>query len=139
MRRGLRWPRTLASRLSLIFLLSLVLAHGLSFGLQTYERYSTARALMLSNFEQDIATAVAMLERLPAAERPAWLPRLERPNYRYQLDEGLTGTALDIVTAPVSVHTILATLGARTALRFRRFPTFVRIIRRTCNSRTASR
>ncbi|PTQ70527.1 HAMP domain-containing sensor histidine kinase [Pseudomonas sp. GV071] len=107
-----RWlPRTLAARLSLIFLLSLVLAHGLSFGLQTFERYNSARTLMLSNFERDIATAVAILERLPATERPAWLARLERPNYRYQLDDGQPGTPMLNASESVSVRTILATLG----------------------------
>ena len=30
----LRWPRTLASRLSLIFLIGLILAQGLSFGVR---------------------------------------------------------------------------------------------------------
>ena len=38
-----RWPRTLASRLFLIFLVGLVLAHALSFGLQFYERYQSAK------------------------------------------------------------------------------------------------
>ena len=57
----LRWPRSLASRLSLIFLVSLVAAHGLSFGLQFYERYQSAMTLMLGNLEQDLTTTVAML------------------------------------------------------------------------------
>lgn len=105
------WPRTLASRLSLIFLFSLLLAHGLSFGLQTYERYSSAKTLMLSNFEREVATAVAILNRLPAAERPEWLARLERPNYRYQLDRGVPGSPMDMASAPVSVRSILTTLG----------------------------
>ncbi|MDR0278795.1 MAG: HAMP domain-containing protein [Paucimonas sp.] len=115
-----RWPRSLASRLSLIFFASLVLAHGLTFAMQTLERYSSAKTLMLSNFEQDIDTSVAILERLPAAERPAWLQRLQRPNYSYRLDEGETGTAMD--DEPVSVKSIKATLGAHYALSFRDIP-----------------
>ncbi len=39
----MKWPRTLASRLGLIFLTGLVLAYGLSFGLQAYERYISSR------------------------------------------------------------------------------------------------
>ncbi|NNJ15054.1 HAMP domain-containing protein [Pseudomonas putida CSV86] len=114
------WPRSLASRLSLIFLASLILAHGLSFGLQTFERYSSARTLMLSNFEQDIDTSVAILERLPAAERPAWLQRLQRPNYSYRLDQGEAGE--EMTDAPASVQSIKATLGPHYALSFRDIP-----------------
>ena len=36
MNRVLHWPRTLASRLSLIFLVGLILAQALSFGAQYY-------------------------------------------------------------------------------------------------------
>ena len=79
----MKWPRTLASRLAMIFFTGLVLAYGLSFGLQAYERYISSRSMMLSNLEQDVATSVAILDRLPAAERAAWLPRLERRTYRY--------------------------------------------------------
>jgi signal transduction histidine kinase len=35
---------------------------------------------------------VAILDRLPAAERPAWLGRLQRDNYRYILGPGQGGT-----------------------------------------------
>jgi len=113
-----RWPRTLAARLTLIFLVSLVVAHGLSFGLQFYERYQSAMTMMLGNLEQDLTTSVAVLERLPADERAAWLPRFEHPNYRYQLDEGQPGSAMDMSTAPVSVRSMLATLGRDYALTF---------------------
>lgn len=118
----LRWPRTLASRLSLIFLVSLVIAHGLSFGLQSYERYQSAMTLMLDNLEQDLATSVAVLERLPADERPAWLPRFEHPNYRYQLDAGQAGPPMDMDAAPTSVATMQATLGHDYALAFTDVP-----------------
>ncbi|ODA18767.1 hypothetical protein A9G00_43545 [Achromobacter xylosoxidans] len=67
-----RWPRTLASRLFLIFLVGLVLAHGLSFGLQFYERYQSAKSVMLDNLERDVVVALAILNRLPADERAAW-------------------------------------------------------------------
>lgn len=112
------WPRTLASRLSLIFLISLVLAHGMSFGLQSYERYQSAMTLMLGNLEQDLTTTVAVLERLPANEREAWLPRFEHPNYRYMLGTGQPGTPMDMSKAPISVRSMEATLGRDYALSF---------------------
>ncbi|WP_416423473.1 HAMP domain-containing sensor histidine kinase [Pseudomonas sp. App30] len=122
MKHRLRWPRTLASRLSLIFLTSLVLAQGLAVALQAYERYSSAKTLMLGNFERDVATSVAILDRLPAAERPAWLKRLERPNYRYQLDEGAPGQAMDSGSEPTSVQSMRMTLAPDYALSFRDIP-----------------
>jgi hypothetical protein len=48
----------------------------------------SARTVMLGNLENDVATSVAILDRLPASERAAWLPRLERGNYRYILGRG---------------------------------------------------
>ncbi|NIE78406.1 HAMP domain-containing histidine kinase [Pantoea sp. Ap-967] len=113
-----RWPRTLASQLSLIFLLSLVIAHGLSFGLQFYERYESAKTLMLGNLEQDLTTTLAVLERLPASERNAWLPRFVHPNYRYQLDEGQPGTPLDLASPPAFVRSMQATLGRTYTLHY---------------------
>lgn len=118
MKRWLLWPRTLASRLSLIFLASLLLAHGLSFAVQTFERYNSARTLMLSNFEHDIDTSVAILDRLPAAERASWLPRLDRPNYRYQLNPGQAGVPMSGEDEPMSVKSIRSTLSARYPLTF---------------------
>ncbi|MGY2399362.1 sensor histidine kinase [Pseudomonas sp. SDO5271_S396] len=119
---GPRWPRSLASRLTLIFLTSLVIAHGLSFGLQFYERYQSAMSLMLGNFEQDINTTIAMLERLPAEERHAWLPRFEHATYRYQLDEGLPGQPMNMATAPASAHSLEAILGQDYPLTFTTIP-----------------
>jgi len=118
MKLSFGWPRTLASRLSLIFLISLVLAHGMSFGLQFYERYQSAMTLMLGNLEQDLTTTVAVLERLPADEREAWLPRFEHPNYRYMLGTGQPGTPMDMSKAPISVRSMEATLGRDYALSF---------------------
>ena len=76
----LRWPRSLATRLTLIFLTGLVLAYGLSFGSQFYERYLTGRNVMLDNLERDLSTSVALIDRLPAEERASWLPVLARRN-----------------------------------------------------------
>lgn len=108
----MKWPRTLASRLALIFFTGLVLAYGLSFGLQAYERYISSRSMMLSNLEQDVATSVAILDRLPAAERAAWLPRLERRTYRYRLDQGLAGEAMPSSDPPMAAASIVKAIGS---------------------------
>lgn len=62
-------PRSLAARLALILFAGLVLAYGLSFASQFYERYQTAKHMMLDSLEQDVAISVAMLDRLTPAER----------------------------------------------------------------------
>ena len=119
---SLRWPRTLASRLSLIFLIGLILAQGLSFGVQYYERYQSARSTMLGNLETDVSTSVAILDRLPAAERPAWLPKLARRNYGYLLDEGQPGQPMDLADAPISVSSIQEAIGQAYGLTFQQIP-----------------
>ncbi|MFJ4289403.1 ATP-binding protein [Cupriavidus sp. NPDC089707] len=89
--RRLPWPRTLGSRLFLILLAGLVVAHGLSFGVLFAERYITARQVMLGTLETDVSTSIAILDRLPAAERPQWLRYVNRGNYQYVLGPGLPG------------------------------------------------
>ncbi|MDF9894172.1 UNVERIFIED_ORG: signal transduction histidine kinase [Pseudomonas vranovensis] len=118
----LRWPRTLASRLALIFFTGLVLAYGLSFSFQFYERYQSSRSMMLGNLEQDVATSVAILDRLPAAERAAWLPRLERRTYRYRLDSGEPGQRLSMDDAPMAALSIGKALGGQYALDYQNIP-----------------
>ena len=118
----MKWPRTLASRLALIFFTGLVLAYGLSFSLQAYERYISSRSMMLSNLEQDVATSVAILDRLPAAERAAWLPRLERRTYRYRLDQGLPGQAMPSREPPMAAESIVKAIGDRYPLTFQDIP-----------------
>ncbi|CAH0223035.1 ATP-binding protein [Pseudomonas mediterranea] len=114
----LRWPRTLASRLSLIFLIGLILAQGLSFGVQYYERYQTAKSTMLGNLETDVSTSVAILDRLPATERPDWLPKLTRRNYGYLLNEGQPGQPIARDDAPISVSSIEDAIGEAYPLTF---------------------
>jgi signal transduction histidine kinase len=105
----LQWPRTLASRLSLIFLIGLILAQALSFGAQYYERYESAKDTMLGNLETDVSTSIAILNRLPAPERAGWLQQLERRNYGYLLNEGSPGTAMR--DTPIAVTSIQDAIG----------------------------
>lgn len=81
-------PRTLFGQMMLILLPSLLLAQSLTFGLVFAERSLSTRDVMLRYLAADLASSVAILDRLPAAERGPWLERLSRPNYRLQLQAG---------------------------------------------------
>jgi signal transduction histidine kinase len=89
------WPRSLFMRLTLILFVGLGVAHALSYWLIMHERREATTGLMLGYLEQDVASSVALLDRLPAAERAAWLPRLERRTYSFSLDHGLPGHTPD--------------------------------------------
>lgn len=89
-RRGW-WPNTLRSRFFLILFAGLAIAYGLSFSILFLERYMSAKAVMLGTLESDLATSIAIVDRLPANERPEWLDRLSRGNYRLVLGPGLPG------------------------------------------------
>jgi signal transduction histidine kinase len=119
---NLHWPRTLASRLSLIFLIGLILAQALSFGAQYYERYQSAKNTMLGNLETDVATSIAILDRLPADERPAWLQRLARTNYAYLLNEGEPGKSIGTDDVPIAVTSISDAIGETYPLTFTDIP-----------------
>jgi signal transduction histidine kinase len=119
---NLHWPRTLTSRLSLIFLIGLLLAQALSFGAQYYERYQSAKNTMLGNLQTDVSTSIAILDRLPGEERPAWLERLARKNYGYLLSEGDPGTPIEPGDVPVAVTSITDAIGERYPLTFTDIP-----------------
>jgi signal transduction histidine kinase len=85
------WPSTLRSRLFLILFAGLAIAYGLSFSILFAERYMSAKAVMLGTLESDLATSIAVIDRLPANERAEWLDRLSRGNYRLVLGPGLPG------------------------------------------------
>jgi signal transduction histidine kinase len=85
------WPSTLRSRLFVILFAGLAVAYGLSFSILFAERYMSAKAVMLGTLESDLATSIAVLDRLPANERAEWLDRLSRGSYRLVLGPGLPG------------------------------------------------
>lgn len=80
------WPRSLRGRILLVMAAALAVAHLCTFALVYLERGTAMRGMMVSYLASDVASSVAMLERLPAAERAEWLPRLARRNYRLRLD-----------------------------------------------------
>jgi signal transduction histidine kinase len=80
------WPQSLASRIALILVTGLILSNALTFGAILHERYQAATDMMVGYLERDVASSVALLDRLPAAERPDWLPRLARRYYDFKLE-----------------------------------------------------
>jgi signal transduction histidine kinase len=78
-------PRSLFARVTLIIVVGLTVAQLLTFAAIRYERGIAMRELMMRGIELDIASSVAIFDRLPAAERDGWLARLERRNYRFAL------------------------------------------------------
>ena len=94
------WPRSLASRVMLILAVGLVAAQLLAALLVLTERSLAMRGMMATYLGSDVATAVAVLERLPASERAAWLPRLEKRNYRFRLQPAPPG---DPVESPLVI------------------------------------
>jgi len=116
------WPRTLMWRLSLIFLVGLLLANALTLGLMMFERMESAKSVMLGNLEYDVATSVAILDRLPADERPAWLDRLDRGNYRYLLQAGQSGSYPVATRSKEAAHSLKLALGDDYALSINSVP-----------------
>lgn len=86
-------PRSLFARVTLIIVIGLAIAQLLTFAAIRYERGMAMRELMMTGIERDIASSIAILDRLPAAERAGWLARLERRNYRFMLGGSVTGAA----------------------------------------------
>ncbi|WAC62838.1 HAMP domain-containing sensor histidine kinase [Pseudoxanthomonas sp. SL93] len=110
-------PRTLRARLLLILGAGLLLAHALSFSVLFQERMDATRSMMLRNLFEDVPVSVALLERLPPAQREEWIPRLERRTYRYLLRPAQTGTPLASDRARQVTGLIDDALDHRYALR----------------------
>lgn len=69
--KGIRlWPRTLRARLFIILLAGLAMAHAMSFAVLFSERYVAARSVMFNTLETDVATSIAILDRLPLPNVP---------------------------------------------------------------------
>lgn len=116
------WPGTLGARLFLILLAGLVIAYALSFTVLFLERYVTSKTVMLGTLENDVATSISILDRLPAAERAAWLPRLDRRNYRYVLGPGLPGVPTLSSQAEDIANTIQSAAGRQVPVTVEMIP-----------------
>jgi signal transduction histidine kinase len=121
-RRSWPFPRTLGTRLFLILLAGLMVSQGLTFTAQFLERRMTAKTVMLNTLENDVATSIAILDRLPAHERAEWLKRLERDTYRYELGTGITGVDELTEQGAGIATTIRQAVDKRYAIRFQSIP-----------------
>lgn len=110
---------SLFGRLMLILGAGLAAAHLLTLAFVLGERTQVMRGMMVSYLATDVAGAVALLERLPAAERAAWLPNLERRNYRFALSS--LDTPLEAPSssplAPALLQAAQAAVGADRPVR----------------------
>ena len=110
---------SLAGRLSIIFFIGLLVAHGLTMFWVIFERYQSGRSMMLAYLGKDVAASVEVLNYLQQSERVNWLKKLERPDYQYVLgsvppSEAGTGIASAIrasVAAEVNEKTQLGEVG----------------------------
>lgn len=107
------WPRTLFARLALILCIGLVLAQTLSVWLTLTERDTATSHMMTRYIDREVASSVALLDRLPAAERPAWLPRLARASYQFILGPGLAGRPPDAALSAEIARAIADGVGTR--------------------------
>jgi signal transduction histidine kinase len=105
------WPDSLFGRLAMILFSGLVAAHVLAFALIVLDRIAVIDDLSDKFTIVDIADAVAILDYVEPQERPAWLDRLARRDYRYVLgDEG------EIEAKPSSKRRQMNMARLRTAL-----------------------
>ena len=63
------WPSTLLARVTLLVVVGMALAQVLTYTAIRYERGQTLMNLMVSGVERDIASSVAILDRLPEIGR----------------------------------------------------------------------
>jgi signal transduction histidine kinase len=106
---------SLYGRLAVILFCGLIAAHALTVCWVLFERAQLARSMMLAYLGSDAASALAILDRIPASEREAWLPRLKRQDYRYVLaapavasrdESGLARTIRESVVAAVGASRV---------------------------------
>jgi signal transduction histidine kinase len=81
------WPDSLFGRLAMILFSGLVAAHVLAFVLIALDRIAIADDLGDKFGNLDIADSIGILDYVKPEERPAWLDRLARRDYRYALKE----------------------------------------------------
>ncbi|CAN5839040.1 sensor histidine kinase [soil metagenome] len=111
------WPTSLFGRIALILFFGLSAAHILSLGLLVRDRAQTVNAMMFAYLAKDVASSIAILERLPAEEREEWVPKLNRRNYRYIVDDVLVDRAPATAAAQSIATMISRELGPKYVLR----------------------
>jgi signal transduction histidine kinase len=115
-------PRTLFGRLALILIVGLVMAHALTFYAIANERAKATTSLMLGFMEQDVASSVALLDRLPATERANWLPRLTRRTYSFMMGTGEKGGQPEARISKMLMESLEDAIGKRYELEAAALP-----------------
>jgi len=115
-------PRSLFSRVTLIIVAGLIATQLMTFASIRYERGAALRELMMTNIELDIASSVALLDRLPASERAAWFDKLERRNYRFELRRSISGEPPSTTTLTPFSAAIVQALRPFEVTRLERVP-----------------
>jgi len=123
---SLPWPDTLRARIFVILVFGLAVAYGLSFSVLYAERYISAKAVMLGTLESDVATSIAVLDRLPAKERENFTDWLSRGNYRFVMGQGLKGIPDNSPTGAEIAARVEEAAGHRVPLRVEAIPGDVR-------------
>lgn len=116
------WPSTLRSRIAIILIFGLAIAYGLSFTVLYAERSMSAKAVMLGTLESDVATSIAVLDRLPADQRADLTDPLSRGNYRFVLGPGLPGVPDHSARGAEIAATIGDAIGHRFPIRMEAIP-----------------
>lgn len=81
----LPWPRSLFSRLMLIWLTGIALVLAVSFALFVGERDRVGRDALFEGIAQEIASTADVLDRLETGERAKWIDELGRRRLRLSL------------------------------------------------------
>ncbi|WP_026354419.1 ATP-binding protein [Massilia niastensis] len=105
------WPDSLFARLALILFAGLAVAHTLSFTLTVTERNRATMDVMMGYIHREVISSVALLDLLPAEERPQWLPRLARNSYRFILGPGESGGTPDAELSRRAAASISEAIG----------------------------
>lgn len=116
------WPKSLRARLFLILVLGLAVAYSLSFSVLYVERYMSAKAVMLGTLESDVATSIAVLDRLPADQRADLTDPLSRGNYRFVLGPGQPGVPDRSLRGEEIADTIGEAIGHRLPIKMEAVP-----------------
>ncbi|MBX3585691.1 MAG: HAMP domain-containing protein [Ramlibacter sp.] len=116
------WPDTLVARTVLVLSAGMLLGQLLSAVFVLVERSLAMRGMMAGYLGDDVATAVAVLERLPAPERPAWLARLDKANYRFVLTPAPPAPSSDTALSRAMAKAVAQTLGPGRPLQTLRGP-----------------
>ncbi|SMG02336.1 ATP-binding protein [Burkholderia singularis] len=119
---GWHWPRTLFARLAVILFAGLALAQALSFWLTWMERDRATVDLMTGYVEREVVSSVALLDRLPQAERSRWLPRLSRRSYQFILGPGENGVPIDASLSERFAQAITDGVGRTYAVKVNAIP-----------------